>query len=227
MSCNQAKRDQHPAQAALYPGPRYNGIARFYPVLERCVFGRDLEIARQAFSPSALQSNRILLVGEGNGRFLNLLLSRKTGATIRVVEKSPVMIRLAKDRIGEQGRTDLKFIETDFRCYVPEQPFDCLVTHFFLDQFNPPAQKVFIDRFNKLTTDNGTWINVDFTPPRTIKGRTLMWLTYTFFRIVSQVEAGRCFDESTVAAQNGWTVSESLNFLGGFVVAKRYVKSRR
>lgn len=137
------------------------------------------------------------------------------------------MIRLAKGRIDERGKTDLKFIETDFRCYIPERPFDCIVTHFFLDQFNPPAQNVFIDRFNKLTTDSGTWINVDFIPPRTIKGRALLSLAYAFFRILSQVEARHCFDESMLAAQNGWTVSESLNFLSGFVVAKRYMKNRR
>ena len=226
MSCNQEASDLVRAQTALYQDSQYDLVARFYPGLERCVFGFHLENARQAFYEFALQSDRILLVGEGNGRFLKSLLARKTGGSIYVVEKSSVMIRLAKDRIDNRGKTDLKFIEADIRCYAPEQSFDCIVTHFFLDQFNPPAQQAIIERFKESTTENGTWINVDFIPPRTMKGRALMWLQYTFFRIMSQIEARCCFDESTVAARNGWTVLESLSFLSGFVVAKRYKKNR-
>jgi ubiquinone/menaquinone biosynthesis C-methylase UbiE len=212
-------------QRTIYPDSNYDLVAKFYPALERCVFGFHLENARQAFYEAALQTERVLLVGEGNGRFLKSLLARKTGGSICVLEKSPVMIRLAKERIQHRGKTDLEFIEADVRSYTTKQPVDCIVTHFFLDQFSPPTQQVIIDRLNDLTTDDGTWINVDFTPPRTIAGHALMWLQYTFFRIVSRVEARRCFDESTVAAQNGWIVVESTNFLGGFVVARRYKKT--
>ena len=213
--------------APLHPDPNYDLVARFYPSLERCVFGFNLEIARQAFYETALQSDRLLLVGEGNGRFLGSLVARKTGGSICVVEKSRVMIRLAKDRTNNQGKTELKFVEADIRSYTAEQPFDCIVTHFFLDQFGPRAQQVIINRFNELITDDGTWINVDFTPPRTMAGRALMSLQYTFFRIMSHIETRHCFDESVIAAQSGWIVSESVEFLDGFVVAKRYNRSRR
>jgi len=227
MSCNQGTSAENPAQTVLYSDSNYDLIARFYPALERCVFGIHLEKARQAFYEASLQSERVLLVGEGNARFLDSLLASKTGGSIRVVEKSPVMIRLAKHRINDRGKTDLRFIEADVRSYPTRQRFECIVTHFFLDQFNPSTQRVIIDRFNELTTDDATWINVDFIPPRTMPGRVLMWLQYTFFRIVSRIEARHCFDESTLAGENGWIVVENLNFLGGFVVAKRYKKIRR
>jgi ubiquinone/menaquinone biosynthesis C-methylase UbiE len=219
-----------PAGAPFSPNYWHNQfdlVAPFYPALERCVFGSRLDEARQAFYDCALQADRILLVGEGNGRFLASLLARKIGGSIRVVEKSPVMIRLAKDRIDGQREADLEFIEADIRHCIPERPFDYIVTHFFLDQFNPPAQQVIIDRFTELSTEEAAWINVDFVPPRTRGGRTLMWLQYAFFRVMTRLEARRCFDESTLAAQSGWIVLESLSFLSGFIVAKRYQKRRR
>ena len=208
---------------------QFDPVAPFYPVLEQCVFGSHLNAAREAFFDAVVEADQILLVGEGNGRFLTSLLTHKNKGCVKVIEKSSVMIRLAAARVRTLGemRCDLKFIETDFREYRTSQQFDCVVTHFFLDLFNPPAQLSVIERIAELTTTNATWINVDFVRPRTLRGDILMRLQYAFFRIVSRVEAGRCFDESTVAAQSGWTVSESLHFLGGFVVAKRYVKSRR
>jgi tRNA (cmo5U34)-methyltransferase len=167
------------------------------------------------------------LVGEGNGRFLKSLMAAKAAGQVTVVEKSHQMVCLAKKRLVNTGQAALEFLEADFRqCQFTER-FNCVVTHFFLDLFNPPSQLAIIEKMAELVAEGGIWINVDFTPARTIRGRALMWLAYTFFRILSQVEAGRCFDESTFAAQNGWTVSESLNFLGGLVVAKRYIKSRR
>jgi hypothetical protein len=84
-----------------------------------------------------------------------------------------------------------------------------------------------VEKFADLTTGNGTWINVDFVPPRTLAGRLLMWLQYTFFSIVSRIEARQCYDETAAANQNGWIVSEKLSFLNGFVVAKRYTKEKR
>ena len=191
------------------------------------VFGLRLNEARQAFFEEVLGADRVLLVGEGNGRFLKSLFRRKRVGSVKVVEKSNAMIRLMKNRVGRPTKVGLEFIEADFlRCRL-EKEFDCVVTHFFLDLFNPPAQLAVINKLGEITTGNGTWINVDFTSPRTLAGRVLMWLQYTFFRIVCRIEARRCFDVSTMAVQNGWVVAASRKFLGGFVVARRYKRIRR
>jgi tRNA (cmo5U34)-methyltransferase len=210
-------------------GNQFDLVARIYPALEQCVFGSRLNRARHSFFDEVVQEERILLVGEGNGRFLTSLLEHKNKGCVEVVEKSAVMIGLAKDRIRRLGeiRCDLKFIETDVREYHPAKKFDCVVTHFFLDAFNPLAQRSVIKRIAELTTPSGTWINVDFLPARTLRGDIFMWLQYTFFRLVSRLEASRCFDGSTAAAAAGWTVAENISYLGGLVVAKRWQKGAR
>jgi len=199
-------------------------VAPIYPALERLVFGLRLTEARKAFFDRVLEADRVLLVGEGNGRFLKSLIGRERVGSVKIVEKSHAMIRLMKNRVGCPRKVALEFIEADFlRCRLREQ-FDCVVTHFFLDLFNPPGQLDIINKLGEMTSENGTWINVDFTPPRALGGRVLMWLQYTFFRMVCGIEARRCFDESPMAAQNGWIALASLSFLGGLVVAKRYQK---
>lgn len=219
IALNSAVRSQTRAQFDL--------VAPLYPTLERLVFGVHLDDARRAFIDDVLKADRALLVGEGNGRFLKSVLTRKLVGCLKVVEKSKAMIRLTKSRIGGTGKVPLELIEADFlRCRLGRE-FDCVVTHFFLDLFNPPTQLAIIKKIGEITTEKGTWINVDFTPPRTMAGRALMWLQYTFFRIVSRVEARRCFDESAMATQNGWIVVANRRFLDGFVVAKRYKKRRR
>jgi ubiquinone/menaquinone biosynthesis C-methylase UbiE len=206
---------------------RFDLIAPLYPALEQCVFGSHLNRARRAFFDAVVQADRILLVGEGNGRFLTLLLAHKNKGCINVVEKSAVMIRLAQERARKLGevRCDLDFIGTDVLEYRPADRFDCVVTHFLLDLFNPLAQRTLIKRITELTAPSGTWINVDFLPARTVRGSILMWLQYAFFRVASQIQARRCFDESTSAAAAGWTVAETLSYLSGLVVAKRYQRA--
>jgi tRNA (cmo5U34)-methyltransferase len=205
---------------------QFDLVAPLYPLLERCVFGSRLDRARQAFFDAIVQADRILLVGEGNGRFLKSLLAHKGNGSVKVVEKSTVMVRLAKDGIRklEELPVDVEFIETDVCEYNSANKFDCVVTHFLLDLFNPPAQRSVTHRIAELTTASGTWINVDFLPARTLRGGILIWLQYAFFRLVSQIEARRCFDESTAAAAAGWTVVETISYLGGLVVAKRRQK---
>jgi len=214
-----SRRRRAPQTAA-----QFDLVARIYPALERLVFGLRLDDARKAFFEEVVEADRVLLVGEGNGRFLKSLIARKRAGCVSVLESSKVMIRLAKNRAGDSEKVGLDFIEADFRVYRPEHEFDCVVTHFFLDLFNPPSQLAIIEKMAELIADGGTWINVDFVPARTLWPGILMSLQYAFFRVVSRIESKRCFDESEAAAAAGWTITEAISYLGGLVVAKRYRK---
>ena len=202
-------------------------IAPFYPILERLVFKAGLDEARRSFFDVVLEANRVLLVGEGNGRFLKSLIAHKLNGYIQVVEQSGLMIRLAKNRVGRSQKVVLEFVEADLRLCQPGKGFDCVVTHFFLDLFNPPAQIAIMEKFAEVTAENATWINVDFIPARTLRGRVLLWLAYRFFRTISRIEAKSCSDESPAAAQSGWILAEAVPHLGGLVVARRYRKGQR
>jgi len=59
-----------------HPAAQFDLVAPIYPALECLVFGMLLDDARQAFFDKVLEADRILLVGEGNGRFLKSLIAR-------------------------------------------------------------------------------------------------------------------------------------------------------
>jgi hypothetical protein len=102
-----------------------------------------------------------------------------------------------------------------------------VVTHFFLDLFYPPEQLAIIEKFAQLTDETATWINVDFLPARSWRGKVLMWLQYLFFRAVSRIDTKSCSDELPAALQSGWSLEEAVPYLGGLVVARRYEKAIR
>ncbi len=118
MSSKSRSANPCPTQtASSYPDAKFDLIARFYPILERCVFSSQLDKARLAIRDDAPQGDRVLLVGEGNGRFLQWLLAHKINGSITGSgEKSRVMVRLAKNHIAGlgKGKVGLEFIVTVF-----------------------------------------------------------------------------------------------------------------
>ena len=70
-------------------------IARFYPLLEQTVFGSTLSRARGFFIPRVTEGNNILLIGEGNGRFLFEMAKQTSSRSVTVVDSSARMLAAA------------------------------------------------------------------------------------------------------------------------------------
>src|SRR5260370_14451047 len=64
----------------------YDVVASIYPTLERLAFGQQLDDARNAFFDSLVCRNRLLLIEEGNGRFLGPCLLHKIGGSTSVLD---------------------------------------------------------------------------------------------------------------------------------------------
>jgi hypothetical protein len=67
----------------LVTAAQFGLVAPIYLALERLVFGAHLDNARQAFLKYVLEANLILLVGEGNDRFLKSVMARKLVGCIK------------------------------------------------------------------------------------------------------------------------------------------------
>lgn len=77
----------------------FDSIARFYPLLEQTVFGSTLSRAREIFVSRVTEGNNILLVGEGNGRFLFETIKQTSSASVTVVDSSARMLAAAESRL--------------------------------------------------------------------------------------------------------------------------------
>ena len=205
----------------------YDVVASIYPTLERLAFGGQLDDARNAFFDSLVCRHRLLLIGEGNGRFLGTCLQHKIGGSITVVDLSGKMLSLVRSRVREmEKRTALELVQADFRHWpVAGKQFDGIVTHFFLDLFRPDSQRSIVQKIAALSSREAIWVNVDFqTRLGSPLYRCIDWLQYRFDRVVSGTEADRHYDPVQWIRAAGWISRQEKAFRKGSVVAELFVR---
>jgi ubiquinone/menaquinone biosynthesis C-methylase UbiE len=204
----------------------FDPVAPLYPALEWLAFGKSLDKARGAFLPVIVTAERLLLVGEGNGRFLATCLREKVNGSITVVDSSRKMLASAEKRAATIAhQTTLRFIHRDIRGLSGQQgKFDVIVTHFFLDLFRPESQRAIVSEITQLADSSAFWVDVDYRPKlRTAFQRTVDWLQYRFDRCFSGIEADRHYDPMD-CIKLGWVTVEELEFVNGAVQAHLYQK---
>ena len=201
----------------------YDFVAPFYPLLERAAFGDRLTEARLASLRQVISAERVLLIGEGNGRFLAGCLKEKVGGSITVVDSSRKMLALLRTRIrGIAARTRVELHHADFRQWPSPSPrFDVIVTHFFLDLFRPDSQRQLIEKITGLAGAGTTWVNAEYRPViQSSFHRWVDWLQYRFDRLVSGIEADRHYDSAPLIAAHGWNIREERQFCGGTIFSQ-------
>jgi len=164
----------------------FDRLARGYQTLEWLAFGGDLERARFALLPALRSARRLLIPGEGDGRFLEKLVDLNPSAEIDCLDASLAMIERARSRLGERG-SHVTFRHADFwQINLPAQHYDAVVTCFFLDCFNSDEAERAVAKIAASLQPHAQWLWVDFAlPARGLdRWRAQLWLTllYTFFR---------------------------------------------
>jgi ubiquinone/menaquinone biosynthesis C-methylase UbiE len=197
-------------------------IASFYPLLEKIVFGSTLNEARRVFLPRVTEGSKILLIGEGNGRFLFEMVRQTSSASVTVVDSSARMLAAASRRIATvDGRSRIELIHADvLEWKSPAGLYDRIVTHFFLDLFPPYRIRRIVEKISRLATEDALWINVDFTSEsQSLPQRFVMWAQYRFFRIFAGIEAPRLFDSRPSMLDTGWEIVEKRVWDSGWISA--------
>ncbi|MGB4971920.1 MAG: class I SAM-dependent methyltransferase, partial [Cyclobacteriaceae bacterium] len=111
---------------------RFDRVASFYDRLTGFVFWGSLIKAQECNLEAISDNSDVLVLGGGTGNFLNKLLSRNNGCRIWYVEASQKMIERAKKNLNFTDR--IIFIHGTHE-NLPEQKFDVVITHFFVDLF--------------------------------------------------------------------------------------------
>lgn len=163
-------------------------LAPWYRWIEYAAFGRELEQRRFAFLKRLARSQRVLMLGEGDGRMLSRFLMINPTAKIDVVELSPEMIALAKMRIGNADGVTFR-CEDARQSVWPEMYFDAIVTNFFLDCFSNTEAKELMKRLAGALAPGGIWVVSEFAIPpggwRRLHAQLWIGTMYRFFRIVT------------------------------------------
>lgn len=165
----------------------FDRVATVYRMLEYAAFGRALETARFRYVDRVRDCRNILVVGEGDGRFLERLLLVAPQAHVRCIDSSALMLAQSEARLDAAARRRVSFQCADARTAdVTPQAYDALVTMFVLDCFGADEVVRLVARLIRGLRPGGRWLFADFSLPARgwRRARAVLWLTclYAFFR---------------------------------------------
>jgi len=186
-------------------------LAPHYRWMECVLAGRKLQDCRTRFLNEFSSVKDVLLLGEGNGRFLCELLKRNPAACVTCVDASRGMQSAARrrlDRVGLSGAT-VAFIESDvLTCELPANSYDAIATHFFLDCFPSKQLERVVQRVSSWAAPGARWVVSDFRAPDTELGRQraeiILAAMYLFFRMATRLPARKLTDPRAYLERNGF-----------------------
>lgn len=214
--------------------PRFDGLAPHYAWVEAVTYGGLLHWCRTALVAEVRDARRVLVFGEGDGRFLAAFLAGNPAAAVDVVDVSPAMAGLARGRIARLpgAAQRVRWHVADARRFEPPTgAYDLVVTNFFLDCF--PAEELgpLVARIAPGLAPGGRWLLGDFALPegrgRRLAAQTALAAMYGFFRLITRIPAGRLADPAPFLRAQGLTSEREERRLGGFLVASLWRRPAR
>jgi ubiquinone/menaquinone biosynthesis C-methylase UbiE len=194
-------------------------IARWYRWLEYIGFGRALERRRNAFLADIADARRALVLGEGDGRFLARLapaIFKRPAAAIDYVDLSSRMLSLARRRAGDRVR----YILGDARSIpLRAAEYDLIVTHFFLDCFDPQDATALVDRIAATAVPGARWVISEFRDANWWSRLSISAL-YLFFRITTGLKTRRLVDHRPMLQEQGFVLEKSEIARCGLLVSE-------
>jgi ubiquinone/menaquinone biosynthesis C-methylase UbiE len=176
----------------------FDRLAAHYRWMEWLLAGRKLQRCRTAFLRHIESPREVLLLGEGNGRFLEALLTAHPRTQVTCVDASAAMLERAHTRLAAKriDATNVRFVHADiFTWDAPPRHFDLIASHFFLDCFRPEEIDRLVEGISAAATEDAQWLLADFCEPASgparWRARLILRSMYLFFRRVTGLSGSR------------------------------------
>lgn len=203
----------------------FDRLAPVYDLLSGVASAGRIHASQVELLPRLPRCPRALVVGGGTGRFLVALL--ETGLVDRVVslDASAGMNRRAAARLGALApRVQLR--TGGIECLGPLERFDLVVTHCFLDLFEPAECAAVVGRLRRALAPGGHWLWSDFSDHGDglpgLARRSIVAGLYAFFRAACGITASRLPDAESVFSGSGLECVERASLAGGLLKAALY-----
>lgn len=187
-------------------------LAPHYRWMEWLLAGKKLQRCRTAFMRALPAPRRVLLLGEGNGKFLAPLAGEYPNARFTCVDASARMLQCAQERLRRCNlqEASVEFIHADVLEWVPAETYDVIVTHFFLDCFRPEQLARIVSRLAAQATPGARWLLADFREPEAgwvkWRARLILKSMYLFFQAVTGLPASKLTAPDALLKQHGFTL---------------------
>lgn len=199
----------------------FDRLARAYHTLERMFFGGLLQRTRTAHLAHLHAARRVLLLGEGDGRFLERLLLSNPTCEVFVVDQSSQMLERARCRIGSVERVTFCCGDAVRQVFPPDVRYDAIVTPFFLDCFEGDELTRLLGQLTRQAEPNACWVVADFSLGegrcRQCWQRLGLWLLYRAFGALTDIRARRWCDPLPSLVALGWQLRAERRFAAGWL----------
>lgn len=188
----------------------FDRMAGHYRWLEILFAGSTLQQCRTALLQDELLNGcrRVLIVGEGDGRFLQECAAQLPEAEFLCVDGSEVMLSEARRRNEGNGR--IRFLRAEMPDWQPPaETFDLIVTHFFLDCFGAGDLENVIGLLSRAGLADAVWLLADFQIPKgpmaaRLRAKLVIAAAYAFFRMVTGLRVRRLVDPAPFLESHGF-----------------------
>lgn len=189
----------------------FDGVAPFYSLLESILAGPLMQRARHHSLEHMGPDDRVLLVGDGPGRFLEMLRRNHPRIQVTSLDCSAAMLRRSRQRMAciGTGTGGLDWIHADAMTWPGNgETFDGVVTHFVFDCHPAEDQQRLVDHLTPMMKSGARWLVAEFQPAprgwRRIRSQILLALLYVFFRQAVRLPARRWNDPTPSLERAGW-----------------------
>lgn len=206
--------------------PRFDRVARIYRPMEYLSFGPMLERCRFALIPRLAECRRALIFGDGDGRVVARMLAAFPEMKAQAVDASPAMLRLLTQRVERGGaRERLRVSCVDARVFSPDERYDLVVTHFFLDCLTEEETRELIGSVRGSLVSGARWVVSEFEvggggPVRRGAFRLIVTGLYAAFRLLTGLRTRRIPPWRELLAGAGFVAVERRTYLGGLLVSE-------
>ena len=187
-------------------------LARWYRWLEYAAFGGALRRRREAFLFELGNPQKVLVLGDGDGRFLQLFAALYPQSQVDAVDSSARMVELARARVPSAT-----FHLADAREFAFDKEYDLAVAHFFFDCFDDGELQALLGRIR-----THTWLVSEFRNTRW--SWPLLRGLYYFFRLTTGLRVTSLPDHRQTLSGLGYSLQKEQSALGGLVVSELWAK---
>ena len=213
----------------------FGRLAGIYEGLEHLAYGRLLMRSRLALLDGLAHAEHVLILGEGDGRFLVKLLQINPHGSVTVLDSSAGMLGRAEARVRKKlpksrSRVAFKHADALTETFSPNT-YDALVTCFFLDVFPAELLERLVPKLGQALTPGGHWLLADFAAPHTLEqplprfySQIMVPPMYAFFRAQTVLPARTLIPPQLFLRAAGLRLEHTRAFRGGFVYAQTWRK---
>lgn len=209
----------------------FDWMAKPYAMLERVLFGGTFHATRTGLLPLLDDATRVLVLGEGDGRFVAALLARNPRVHVVALDGSQEMLQTAQRRCAPHTErvTFVHANAVEWLATPSPQPFDAVVTTFFLDCLTEAELSRLFERIHVHLAPNARWLWADLVVPergwqRYFAKLLLEWL-YAVFVLTTNITARRLVDPSPHFVAHGWRTKLANTRLAGVLETRLLVRS--